>query len=100
MCLCVPNVDHLFCTLPPSSSSFPFCTHSHRKLVARIDTDGDSLIDRSEMIAWLKRVEDSYYQREVKEELQRADKDEDGHITFQEYMRTFGFPGKRERDRG
>lgn len=76
-------------------------SYPHRKLVARIDTDGDSLIDRSEMIAWLKRVEDSYYQREVKEELQRADKDEDGHVTFQEYMRTFGFPGKeRERNRG
>ena len=104
MCACV---DHLFPTLSKllfSINNFyfflwPSCTHTHRKLVARIDTDGDSLVDRSELVAWLSRVEDSYYQREINEEVKRADEDKDNYVTFQEYMKTFGFQGKeRERE--
>lgn len=71
----------------------PHC-YLHRKLVARIDTDGDSLVSHSELVDWLMRVEESYYQKETLEEWQRGDKDGDRFVTFEEYTESFGFPGE------
>ena len=78
-----------FLSPPPT----PHC-YLHRKLVARIDTDGDSLVSHSELVDWLMRVEESYYQKETLEEWQRGDKDGDRFVTFEEYTESFGFPGE------
>ena len=74
----------------------------HRKLVTRIDTDGDGLVSHRELVDWLMRVEESYYQKETLEEWQRGDKDGDSYVTFEEYTESFGFPGEgsvKERER-
>lgn len=76
-------------------------SYLHRKLVARIDTDGDSLVSHRELVDWVMRVEESYYQKETLEEWQRGDKDGDSYMTFEEYTESFGFPGQlgeRERE--
>lgn len=68
----------------------------HRKLVERIDTDKDGQLDRSELFAWLSKVEDKVILEETASVFDKEDTDDDGYITIEEYMSNSGIPGKQE----
>lgn len=89
---------HLIWLNPSSltSLSLPPPPRFHRKLVERIDTDKDGQLDRSELFAWLSKVEDKVILEETASVFDKEDTDDDGYITIEEYMSNSGIPGKQE----
>ena len=72
-----------------SLSCFRFC----RELVERIDTNSDGLLDREELLAWLRKVEDKAYTDEAAILFSKEDPDGDGYVTLEEYIANSGLPG-------
>ena len=62
--------------------------------MARIDDNNDGLLDRTELMAWLRKVEDMNQQREVELMFLKADRDSDGSITFEENWKANEADGK------
>ena len=68
-------------------------TH-HRKIVARIDTDGDGRLSRDEIIAQLMKLDKEYLERDLSDQWSMYDANGDTFITFQEYKDSFGMQGR------
>lgn len=58
-----------------------------RKLLSRIDGDGDGKLVKEELVAWLKRMEDHSYRSEAEDLFVKEDTDNDGYITFEEFWK-------------
>ena len=56
-----------------------------RNLVGKIDLSGDGKVDKSELIAWLEKIENHTYQLEADQLFKKEDIDNDGVLTFEEY---------------
>ena len=78
-------VGHLFmCSIPPQCPTV-YCLLSCRKLVSRADSNGDSKLDKEELIAWLKVSEDRSYRDEANALFKKEDTNGDGYLTFAEF---------------
>ena len=78
-------------TLPGLHLHLP--VHVCRKLIDRIDTDGNQELSRGEMIAQLERVDRGYFQQDLEQRWPQADLDGDGYVTRKEYLRSVGQGG-------
>lgn len=65
-----------------------------RRLVERIDTNADGQLDTDELFVWLNKIEDKAFADEAANIFAKEDTNEDGYITFQEYMANSGLPGE------
>ena len=66
---------------------------SHRKILARIDTDGDGRLSRDEIIAQMMKLDMEYLERDLNDQWDMYDANGDSYITFQEYKDSFGVQG-------
>ena len=60
----------------------------------RIDTNADGQLDRDELYVWLDKVEDKAFADEAAGVFVKEDTNEDGFITFEEYMANSGLGGE------
>ena len=87
------HTDNSFLKFHSHSHSWNFVPIPLSKLVAKIDTNGDSYLDREELVAWLIKVEETYEQKEVETEIEKTDTNKDGFITFEEIAENFEMDG-------
>lgn len=74
-----------------------FCFVYYRKIVDRIDSDGDSFVTTEELKTWIKRVQKRYIYDNVAKVWKDYDRDKDDKISWEEYKQaTYGYYlGKR-----
>ena len=65
-----------------------------RKLIGRIDLDGDTYLSHNELVSWLVKMEEGYEERDRNEQFRKADLDRDGSVTFEEMLKGFGLGGQ------
>lgn len=64
----------------------------HRKIVDRIDSDGDGFVTTEELKVWIKRVQKRYIYDNVAKVWKDYDRDTDGKISWEEYKQaTYGY---------
>lgn len=70
---------------------------NYRKIVDRIDSDGDGFITTEELKTWIKRVQKRYIYDNVAKVWKDYDRDKDDKISWEEYKQaTYGYYlGKR-----
>ena len=70
---------------------------NYRKIVDRIDSDGDSFVTTEELKTWIKRVQKRYIYDNVAKVWKDYDRDKDDKISWEEYKQaTYGYYlGKR-----
>ena len=59
--------------------------HELRRLVVRVDLNGDTLLDRNELVDWLRRIEDNHFSVDADEQWKKADQNLDGFVTILEW---------------
>ncbi|CAB3231518.1 unnamed protein product [Arctia plantaginis] len=60
------------------------------ELLIKMDLNGDKLIDRLELKKWILKSFINLSREETEERLQEADEDQDGAVTWQEYLHLLG----------
>lgn len=70
---------------------------NYRKIVDRIDSDGDGFVTTEELKTWIKRVQKRYIYDNVAKVWKDYDRDKDDKISWEEYKQaTYGYYlGKR-----
>ena len=70
---------------------------NYRKIVDRIDNDGDGFVTTEELKTWIKRVQKRYIYDNVAKVWKDYDRDKDDKISWEEYKQaTYGYYlGKR-----
>ena len=76
---------------------FFFFFLNYRKIVDRIDSDGDGFVTTEELKTWIKRVQRRYIYDNVAKVWKDYDRDKDDKISWEEYKQaTYGYYlGKR-----
>lgn len=65
---------------------------NYRKIVDRIDSDGDGLVTTEELKVWIKRVQKRYIYDNVAKVWKDYDRDKDEKISWEEYKQaTYGY---------
>ena len=64
----------------------------------RIDTNDDGQLDRSELYAWLNKVEDKAFADEAASVFAKEDTNKDGYVTVEEYIANSGLGGELATD--
>lgn len=74
-----------------------FFFFNYRKIVDRIDSDGDGFVTTEELKTWIKRVQKRYIYDNVAKVWKDYDRDKDDKISWEEYKQaTYGYYlGKR-----
>lgn len=71
---------------------FCFLFFNYRKIVDRIDSDGDSFVTTEELKTWIKRVQKRYIYDNVAKVWKDYDRDKDDKISWEEYKQaTYGY---------
>ena len=58
-----------------------------REIVSIIDRDGDGLVDKTEVIAYLVRIDEHNSNQQVTRVMEKADKNKDGQISLEEFWK-------------
>lgn len=81
----------LDCGLEGLTVSF-YSYFNYRKIVDRIDSDGDGLVTTEELKVWIKRVQKRYIYDNVAKVWKDYDRDKDEKISWEEYKQaTYGY---------
>ena len=58
-----------------------------REIVSIIDRDGDGLVDKNEVIAYLVHIDEHNSNQQVTRVMEKADKNKDGQISLEEFWK-------------
>ncbi|CEL94444.1 unnamed protein product [Vitrella brassicaformis CCMP3155] len=68
------------------------------KIFPLIDTDGDGVLSRDEIVEWLRRINEKVTQRQTRLEYDAIDKDSDGRVTLAEVRESYYGENQHEDD--